>query len=481
MVFKNNASEKTTKYMKRIYLFIPLLLSAMSCHVLDQEPQVQISQDIAFNNGKSAEAALAGLYNQFQEDGDYYGGSFIHMTECSSDISQSVGTWDFYRELDTYSIDASNQEITDFYERAYKGVNQANNIIAYVPDITDLSDEKKNNIIGQAYFIRGLIFFDLTRTFGGIPGESGKFGIALPLAPSKQLDQSIYISRASIAESYAQVKQDLETALTLLPDAQASDGESRSHAVKGTARALLSRYHLYMKEYDEAIDYATQVIDDPRYVTVPNYLDIYANKLTTESIFELEFNNVDKSDVRYWYFPGALGGRGELAVHEDFITEIQANPDDIRGTMFGFDPIQGVYYPTKYQKANNIDNVHIIRLAEMYLIRAEARAIKGYAGAEDDLNEVRNRAGVADYDVLADGDLLSAIEKENKFEFAFEGHRWFDLVRLGKALTELASVNRKNSAVPVSIGNDPDKLVYPIPRDELLSNKEINQNDGYGK
>jgi hypothetical protein len=115
----------------------------------------------------------------------------------------------------------------------------------------------------------------------------------------------------------------------------------------------------------------------------------------------------------------------------------------------------------------------------MYLIRAEARAIKGYAGAEDDLNEVRNRAGVADYSFGVDGDLLGAILKENKFEFAFEGHRWFDLIRTGNALTALASVNRKNSAAPVSL-DDPDYLVFPIPRDETLSNPNIDQNDGYG-
>lgn len=464
--------------MKRKYLSLILLAGVMSCNVLDQEPQVQISDQAAFSNAKSAEAALAGLYNQLQDE-DYYGGSFIHQTECASDLSQSVGTWDFYRELDTYSIDASNQEITQFYERAYKGVNQANNIIANVPGIADLTDEKKNNYLGQAYFLRGLMFFDLVRTFGGIPGESGKYGIALPLKPATQIDESIYLSRETIAKSYEQVRTDLETALTLLPENQGSDGASRSSAVKGSARALLSRYHLYMKEYDDAIDYATLVIDDPRYTLEPSYEAIYSNKLTTESIFELAFDNIDQSDVRYWYFPGAQGGRGELAVHEDFVTEIQANPADVRGTMFGFDAIQGVYYPTKYKKANDDDNVHILRIAEMYLIRAEARAIKGYAGAEDDLNEVRNRAGVADYNAITDGTLTDAILKENKFEFAFEGHRWFDLVRTGNALTALSSVNRKNSSAPVSLDN-PDYLVFPIPRDETLSNPNMYQNDGYG-
>ncbi|HCM76884.1 MAG TPA: RagB/SusD family nutrient uptake outer membrane protein [Cytophagales bacterium] len=469
--------------MKKIYLFIILLTSAMSCNVLDQEPQEEISDQTAFNNAKGAEAAMAGLYSQLQKT-EYYGRNFQILSDCSSDISQSIGTWDFYREVDTYSIDASNLEIKNFYEIAYMGVNQANNIIANVPGIADLTDAKKDNFLGQAYFLRGLIFFDLVKMFGGVPGVAGNNGIGLPLTPSTKIDESSYISRASLADSYAQVRQDLETALTLLPASQANDGQSRARAVKGTARALLARYHLYMKEYDLAIGYATDVIDDSRYIINPSFKDIFDGKLTTESIFELEFNTADQSNIRTWYLPASLSGRGDIAAHGDLVNEMKANASDVRGTMFGqvlnTDNTVSHYYPTKYQKAGNIDNFHIIRIAEMYLIRAEARAIQGYAGAEDDLNMVRNRAGLADYSLAVDGDLILAIEKENKFEFAFEGHRWFDLVRTGRALTVLSSVNRKNSSTPISLSN-PDYLVMPIPRDETLSNPNMKQNDGYGK
>lgn len=134
-----------------------------SCDVLDQEPQTEISDQTAFTNEKSADAAISGLYHQLQ-DGFYYGRNFQIISDVSSDISQSVGTWDFYRELDTYQLDASNLEITNFYTAAYKAVNQANNLIAELPNIV-MPQPKKDNLIGQAYFVRALAFFDLNRVY----------------------------------------------------------------------------------------------------------------------------------------------------------------------------------------------------------------------------------------------------------------------------------------------------------------------------
>jgi hypothetical protein len=452
----------------------------VGCNVLDQEPEIQISDEVAFTNEKSADAALAGLYHQLQS-GFYYGRNFQNICEVSSDISQSVGTWDFYRELDTYQLDASNLEVTNFYTAAYRAVNQANNIIAEVPAI-EMDQAKKDNIIGQAHFVRALAFFDLNRVFGGVPGVHGDQSVVLPLSPSRAVNESLYPSRPSLAEGYNQVEADLLSALNLLPEAQANNTTTRARAVKSTARALLSRFYLYTRNYNEVIRLSTEVIDDNKYSLLEDYLGIYAGEFTSESIFELEFIAADQSAMRFWYFPGAQGGRGELAVHESFISEIQADENDIRGTMFGFDPIQGVYFPTKYQKPGNIDNFHVIRIAEIYLNRAEAYAQSQgtLALAVEDLNTIKERAGVAPYSgPVSQEALLLEIEKERKFELAFEGHSFFDLVRTDRALTVLGSVERKNSSAPVSL-DQPWKQILPIPRDELLSNPNMVQNPNYG-
>lgn len=468
--------------IKYIYTGISMLVLTFfnACNVLDQEPEIQISNEVAFTNEKSADAALAGLYHQLQS-GFYYGRNFQNICEVSSDISQSVGTWDFYRELDTYELDASNLEVTNFYTAAFRAVNQANNIIAEVPGI-EMDQAKKDNIVGQAYFVRALAFFDLNKVFGGVPGVHGDQSVVLPLTPSRAVNEDLYPTRPSLVDGYNQVEADLLSALNLLPESQSNNTSTRAKAVKGTARALLSRFYLYTRNYPEVIRLSTEVIEDGQYSLLDNYIDIYAGEFTSESIFELEFIAADQSGMRFWYFPGAQGGRGELAVHESFISEIQSDENDIRGTMFGFDPVQGVFFPTKYQKPGNIDNFHVIRIAEMYLNRAEAYAHSSgtLTLAVDDLNKIKERAGVAPYSgPVTQEALLLEIEKERKFELAFEGHSFFDLVRTGRALTVLGSVERKNSSAPVSL-DQPWKQILPIPRDELLSNPNMVQNPNYG-
>lgn len=462
-----------------ILVLVALFSSLTSCNVLDQEPETQISDESAFTNEKSAQAALAGLYHQLQ-NAFYYGRNFQIIADVSTDISQSVGTWDFYRELDTYQLDASNLEINNFYTSAYRAVNQANNIIANVPAI-EMPQPNRDNIIGQAYFVRGLAFFDLNRVFGGVPGVHGTQSVVLPLTPSRALNDGLFPSRPSLEAGYNQVKADLEEALRLLPEEQSSNTFTRTRAVKSTARALLSRYNLYLRNYPDVIRYSTEVIDNGNYTLQSNYLNIFAGEYTSESILELDYIAADQSALRFWYFPGAQGGRGELAVHEKFIADIQSNPNDIRGTMYGFDAVQGVYYPTKYQKAGNIDNAHVIRISEIYLNRAEAFANTDNLDlAVQDLNRIKVRAGVGAYaGPMTKDAILLDLERERKFELAFEGHSFFDLVRTGRALEVLNSVERKNSSAPVGL-DQPWKQILPIPRDELLSNPNMEQNPNYG-
>jgi len=468
--------------LKNIFSWIALSsVLAFSCDVLEQEPETQISDQGAFTNEKSADAALAGLYHQMQSGG-YYGRNFQIISDVSADIAQSIGTWDFYREMDTYSLDASNTELNNFYIAGYRTVNQANNLIASVPGI-DMPQAKRDNLVGQAYFARALAFFDLNRVFGGVPGKVGTKSVVLPLEPSRGVNESVFLSRPDLAVGYTQVKSDLNQAISLLPEAQASDAFSRSRSVKSTARALLSRLHLYLGEWDDVITTSTAVINDPRYTLLASYPGIFSGKLTSEAIFELEFNNADQSGIRNWYLPstGGLGGRGDLAMHTDFVNLIRANPLDVRGTMFGFNAAQGVFFPLKYQKPGNIDNTHILRIAEMYLNRAEAHANKNsIALAVADLNMIRNRAGLPNYNgAMTQAAVLLAIEQERAFEFHIEGHRFFDLVRTGRALPVLSAVRRTNSSVPIAIG-EAFKQIMPIPRVDLLANPNLEQNAGYG-
>lgn len=264
-----------------------------------------------------------------------------------------------------------------------------------------------------------------------MPGVYGQLGVVIRTEPSNQINGDSFGARSSLTGTYAQVQADLEKALELLPETRGGSGPDRSRVIKATARALLSRLHLYLREYDKAAQYADAVIADARYALVKPYAAIFRTKNSAESVFEMQYGTNDVSGLRNWYFPAALGGRGGLALHEEFYAQLTADPNDERGSLVAFNAGAGVYYPTKYDLAGNASDTHMIRIAELYLNRAEARAhLNNLEGARADLNAVGNRAGLTA--AAATGQQLpGAILEERKPEFYQEGHRWFDLLRTG--------------------------------------------------
>lgn len=463
------------KLFKFYFLFLFVLVT--SCDVLNQQPETAISEENAIRDQKSAEAALNGLYSQLQS-GDYYADNIQIISSVSSDISQSVGTWDFYREMDTYVTVPGNLENRNLWTAAYETINHANNIIQDVPDLEETPQEVKDRILGEAYFIRALAYFDLTRTFGGVPGEAGTMGVPIVTEPSREITENSYPSRASIEESYNQVRNDLEEAEQLL-----SGFSNPNFASEAAAKALLSRLHLYIKNYDLAEQYATEVIDNYSFSLVENFQDIFIEENTSEAIFELAFNTTDGSSIRGWYFPSSEGGRGDIALHDEYAEMVISRSNDNRGDLIAFDGNVEVYYPTKYQKSGDDDNIQILRLAEMYLNRAEARAQQSptnETGALNDLNEIRNRAGLQDTSgtgVDSPDEILRAIEKERGIEFIQESQRWYDLVRTGRAMDVLTNIDRTNGE-PVSL-SDPGRMVFPIPSRDIDANENLEQNEAY--
>lgn len=469
-----NGKMSTTKCFSFAGIICTFLIINACKKVLDQQPQISISTETAITSKKGAEAAVAGMYNELQ-NASYYGRNFQIISDVSSDIAQSVGTWDFYREMDTYVVTDGNTENGNFWYRAYRAINLANNVIAYVPQVNNATEADRNKYMGQAYFIRALAYFDLTRLYGGVPGVVGTLGVPLVVTPSLKIDEFAFASRPTLQASYNQVESDLLKALELLPE---SFGDNRSQAVKATARALLSRYYLYVNKPEQVITYSTQVIADSKYTLSATFANVFDNKLTTESIFELNFSATDQSGIRNWYFTSALSGRGDLAAHDSYYREATADPKDSRGKYFAYDATSKFYYPTKYQKAGNIDNIHVIRIAEMYLNRAEARTkTNDLTGALADLNRIHTRAGSDALNITGATQLMTAILQERKLEFAEEGHRFFDLVRTGQAMTKLVQVERKNGP-PISLTNG-GRQIFPIPSFEINSNKNIVQNEAY--
>ncbi|MFN7115264.1 MAG: RagB/SusD family nutrient uptake outer membrane protein [Saprospiraceae bacterium] len=457
--------------MKKLLYIISLSWLAFSCDVFDVAPEAAVADDTAINNIGGLNAAVNGLYDRLQGGGGaantgYYNGRSFLANDLSADVAQSVGTWDFYREMDTYRVSPDNVENRDLFTTIYQVVNQANNIIAAAPGVSDATEAQKNNALGTAYFARGLAFMDAALLWGGIPGVYGTLGITLPLEPSRQ---AVALPRASLQETWAQIESDFQKALTLLPETGAP-----ARISKPAAQAMLARVYLYLKNYEQASNFASQVIANTKFQLVADYTAIFNNKLTAESILEFQFDNVDQNAIRTWYIPTSAGGRGDIAIHDEFYNAIPAN--DERKKLYAFDANSKFYYPTKYAKAGNIDNIHVIRLAEMYLIRAEADYLSGKGNPLADLNAVHTRA---DLPALTAITSIDDILNERKIEFAVEGQRWYDLLRTGKALTVLASVPRTNAPGAPATLAEANRQVLPIPSAELNANPNSVQNDAY--
>lgn len=259
---------------------------------------------------------------------------------------------------------------------------------------------------------------------------------------------------------------DLEKAESLL-----SATTDRYRATQKTVWALKARYYLYRNNWVKAEEYATKIIADAvNYKLVKPFNAFFANNArgTEESVFEIFYNGTTElNSHRNQWQPQTLGGTRQWAPNDAFVALVN---DPLiggnRNTLVAKDN-QNRWYGNLYYRTPASDPGFIIRTAELYLIRAEARAQQdNLTGALVDLNAVRDRAGLPGSIAANKNDILLAIENERRIEFAFEPHRWFDLARTNRALVVL------NIA-------DANKILMPLPAEQLLLDKALQQNQGY--
>lgn len=469
---------KNNKY-KSISMAVLLSVGiGFGCNVLDQDPQFQIATTEAFSNPINAEATLNGLYNEAQL---IYNWRSQTIGDLASDLVQSIDTWDNFNVIDEFRQTPDNTEVDDMYTQLYRTIDLANNIISFAPTVPGLEQSRIDDMLGQAYTFRGMMYFELVKYFGGIPNKYGELGVVIETEPSAGVNEASYKSRASLQETWDQIKRDLEEGEKLLPAARASNFLTRSRLVKAAASAMLARYYLYIDQWAQSEAYATKVIAQGSYTLAKPFSNIFRTEFSSESVFEMDYNVVDFSGLRQWYYPASLNGRGGLSFHKPFATELVAKQGaDARSVLIDFNPaFGGVYYSTKFNLLQNASNVPVIRIAEMYLIRAEARARQNnISGGMEDLNRVRNRADLPNVTASTGVELINLVLEERKFEFAIEGHRFFDMTRTGRAINIFTNLPRTTGASLYSIGTT-DKYIFPIPTSEILSNSNMTQNPAY--
>lgn len=442
--------------MKNIYslfYFLGILFLFGACSDrLDVEPRQQIPTEVAISTGENVQNILTGVYDETAQE-ESYGGYLQMMADLYGFTNQAswYGTFQEPGEIYSKSIFTDNTFVRDLWLNGYEAINQANLVL----DNADLvNEDDRDHVMGEAYFLRALNYFDLNRFFSS-PDKS--LGVPLTLSGITDYSQDLEIARAPADQVYQQVISDLQNAIELLP---ATNG---ALADKYSAEALLARVQLHLGNYEEARDAANDVIENSGHSLTGTYADAFNNdEDSSEDVFAFQVNSQDGDNVLVTHYASfEFGGRGgDIAVNDPYLSMFGEN--DQRGQLFYIgdygDVLTGKY-------TNEFANISLIRLAEMYLIRAEANERLGTeVGATplEDINTIRDRA---EADALTEV-TLDDILKERELELMFEGFLIWDYTRTGRAVGEIPA--------------DSPRLSFPIPLRELDANSLLEQNPGYG-
>lgn len=450
------------KLLKTLKYTIPALslVTLASCKkFLEVQPKDSVSDSQTIVDRASAETAVRGIYRALSAD-NYYGVNFVSVGYLSGDNIQWTGSQSIVQQFIDHNVKADNATVSGIWLAIYTTINRANYVIAKLPGVTDatLTTAERNQLLGEAYFIRALCYFDLARTWGGVQ---------IVTTPTISATDKNGIARSTVEQTYAQVLSDLNAAEPLLPLPTA---QNPVRANKETVYALKARYYLYQKDWTNAENYATLVLGDAQnYSLLKPYSAWFANNVvgTKESVFELAYSATYTNGHRGQWQPPANSGTRQWAPNAAFLALV--NDATIGGNRSALvaKTSAGLWYGNLYYRSPATDPAYIIRIAEEYLIRAEARAqLNKLDDSRVDLNAVRDRAGLTATTAVSQADILLAIENERRIEFALEGHRWFDLVRTGRAATVLGVTDTK-------------KNILPIPVDQLNVDPALTQNPGY--
>jgi starch-binding outer membrane protein, SusD/RagB family len=449
------------KYFTKITVIVLLTLFSGCSKLLDLEPSQSISEDIALNSDKNVKSVLLGAYSLFAQPG-IYGGNLLRDAELlgGNGEIQWIGTYTDPRQIFNKAMTATNSEAYYQWFNSYQVINSCNNVLSA---LTVVNEADRDRVEGEAKFLRGMMYFDLVRFFAqqykfGVSND--QMGVPLVLTPTQGITEASYVGRNTVDEVYSQVIADLTTAVAKLPL------DNDIYASRGAANALLARVYLQKGDYANALASADSVIASDMYTLLPDYAGVFNNdNNSSEDIFATQITPQDRfSSMTEFFSVPEYGGRGDIVILDAHINLYPAG--DTRKDLF-------FTWNSQWRcgKWNNqYGVVNLIRLAEMYLIRAECNIRIDPTGttfvgasALDDFNTIHTRAGLAASPVVS----LDTIIYERRLELAFEGFKIHDVRRLQENVASF-------------LYNDP-KLVMPIPSHEIEANPTIKnqQNEGY--
>jgi starch-binding outer membrane protein, SusD/RagB family len=475
---------------------------------LTTSPENSISDIDFFQNDTQFEQAVIGAYSKLQNMYEFQ----WRLTELRSD-NTTVMFNDANRGphpmwfLDEFTDDATNQNLAPYWQHVYEGIQRTNTVLVQIEDFEFNNEGLKNQLIGEAKFLRGFYYFNLVRLFGGVP-------LVLDQVRSPDDAFTTLESRASKEDVFNQILRDVNDAAELLPANYT--GSDIGRATEGAARTLLADIHMTLNNYSEAIVELESVMA-MGYSLLPEFSDIFdpSNKNHDETIFDVNYAELDHnrslgSNFIYFFAPFTSGSQ---------ITGFSGTPTGVniptRGILNAFeegdlrkessigyfiDPVNSQHgiaigdtipYIKKYDWPHQIQGVTnsnwpVYRYAHVLLMMAESvNEIDGPDEAYTYINEVRQRADLDDLPQgLNQSQFREAIIHEQRVELAFENHRWFQLLRTDRAMEAMQAhgdVHRNiqpHLTEPAYIIEE-YKFTYPIPQRELTLNPNLEQNPGW--
>ncbi len=441
--------------MHKVLVFI--LFAVFSCEShLDLDPKMYISADEAFSNRENVYAALIGCYDALQLQ-HYYGRNLVIVGDLASDNSRASGTKIEYYSTDDNNLLADNILVEGIWSDIYTGINRVNYMLYKMEELDFLSPEEKGDYSSQLGFLRALHYFNLVRLYGDIP---------LVTEPITEPNPDHFLPRTPAEQVYGQIIADLNLAIQNIVNQQ-------THmATVNAAKTLLSLVQLTRGNYRAAFETSSEVLDSISYLE-EDLADLYSNSAdpSPEILFYVPFNASDKNRLAEYHLPNPLGGRYENSPTDSLVHSTET--DDQRIDFIASE-YKGKYYTSKYSDlTTGADKVIVLRTAELLFIQAEAAyfldSLGNYQAILDVINTIRIRSGLPFLE-SPPVSLWETIEKERQIEFAFEGKRWFDLIRTNRAIQKVPTVTSV------------DQMLFPIPLSEILANPNIDpsdQNPGY--
>ncbi len=493
--------------MKKLILLSGLITGLVftSCqdNLLDIVPETSLSSVTFFKTEADFQQAVNGAYvplrsivndrawllGEMHSDNTYYARNILFgATEQQEDIADFA--------IPVSEGITTNTHVLNQYRLDYQIIARTNQVLNVIDEVAFDADSK-NNLRGQAMFLRGYAYFELVRYFGSVPLHLTPVTVrqeaALPLAPEEEI--------------YAQIIKDVSEATTLLPP---KSQQEAGRATSGAAKTLLANVYIAQKKWAEAETLLREVVNSNEYMLIPDYADVFStstgNKNNAESVFEVQFQEGAaglNGDFLYRFMPRPispeelvtitgtsnpqpLDGEGNNIPTPDIIAAYEEG--DLREDVsVGYIELSGSFrddkvypYIKKFAKPHSLHNNHgmnwpVYRYSEVLLFLAEALMEQGKDGeAIPYLNQVRTRAGLADFQ---GGDLREAIYHERRVELSFENKRWFDLVRTGRAVEVITAYGNRIKANPQDYYYPADaeprsnaftniSLYYALPADE---------------